>query len=108
MNLEELGEQARNPYGFPPFMRVKPVLECGVWPLSRTALFEALKRKKFHSFLLKDDLARSGVRLIEIASMLRYLAHLSSAAKKENMPAQEHREARPAKRKGQRREAALR
>jgi hypothetical protein len=80
-------------------MRVKPVLECGAWPLSRTALFEALKRKKFHSFLLKDDLATSGVRLIETASMLRYLAQLSAAAKKEGTPVSEHREARPAKRK---------
>jgi hypothetical protein len=83
MNLDELSRQTPQvPFGaIAPYMRVKPFLQF-VWPMSRTSLFEAIKLKKFHTFLLKDGLATGGVRVIDTASALAYLKKLSEAAEK--------------------------
>jgi len=108
VNYEELSRKARDltPYGvIPPFMRIKTFLEF-LWPLSRTSLFAALRQKKFHSFILRDGLSSGGIRLIDTADAVSYLASLSEAAK-EKTPALEHRKAPPKKRKRLQPEAAL-
>ena len=109
MNPEELLRKARDltPYGvIPPFMRIKAFLES-LWPMSRTSLFEAIRLRKFHTFILKDGLATGGVRVIDTASALAYLKTLSEAAKKEDAKALKQRQTPPAKRTPQQRQSAV-
>jgi len=78
-----------------------------LWPLGRTALFTALRLRKFHSFLLRDGLSSGGVRVIDTASALAYLAKLSEAAKTEDAKALKQRQAPTTKRIRQQRQSAV-
>jgi hypothetical protein len=91
---------------WPPFMTPKE-FQRRLWPLGRTALFTALRLRKFHSFLLRDGLSCGGVRVIDTASALAYLASLSEAAKKEDEQGLKQRKAPPAKRTPQQRQSAV-
>jgi hypothetical protein len=91
---------------WPPFMTPKEFQKC-LWPLGRTALFTALRLRKFHSFLLRDGLSSGGVRVIDTASALAYLASHSEAAKKEDAKALKQRQAPPAKRTRPQRRSAV-
>src|SRR5215469_8176773 len=89
MSAEEIARQAEDlasyevipPRKLPPYMRVKPFLRF--WPMSRTWLFEAIKRKRFKSFVVKDGITKQGLRIIDVKSALDYLQTLSDEAARE-------------------------
>lgn len=85
--LERAALKATTPFGgFPPYMQPEPFLASGLWPLGRTLLFQAMKERKFHNFLMMD-LTKQGVRVIDVQSALNYLKSLSDQAAADPSPA---------------------
>jgi hypothetical protein len=85
--LERTVPKATTPFGgFPPYMQPDAFLASGLWPLGRTLLFQAMKERKFHNFLMMD-LTKQGVRVIDVQSALTYLKSLSDQAAADPEPA---------------------
>jgi len=74
-------ERGPHPYGvLPPYLRVPDFLPY--WPAGRTALYQAIQKGRFYSFIIRDELNKSGVRVIDVESAFGYLRSLAEKAKK--------------------------
>jgi hypothetical protein len=72
---------------WPPYMKPDVFRKSGLWPIGRTALFAAMRLRKFHNFLMMDGLTKQGVRVIDVESALAYLKSLSDQAARGTSPA---------------------
>jgi hypothetical protein len=84
--LEQSAPKANTTFGFPPYMQPEAFLTSGLWPLGRTLLFQAMRERKFHNFLMMD-LTKQGVRVIDVQSALSYIKTLSDQAAADPEPA---------------------